>query len=103
MPGATAHWMPPLPNSRIEQWSVVVIVTGYTLFVTSQCDVIFTFANQPFGEVCSHKGCGVDTQTSDSGSSSGHPNILAPTPTSRSFLLRLENNLVPKNRKKTFY
>jgi len=34
----------PLPNSTIEQWRMVVIVTGHTLFVTSQCDVIFTFA-----------------------------------------------------------
>jgi len=33
---------------------MVVIVTGYTLFVTSQCDVIFMFANQRFGEVCWH-------------------------------------------------
>jgi len=30
----------------------VVIVTGYTLFVTSQYDAIFTFANQRIGEVC---------------------------------------------------
>jgi len=42
----------PLPNSSIEQWRMVVIVTGYTLFVTSQYDVIFTFANQRFGEIC---------------------------------------------------
>jgi len=34
----------PLPNSSIEKWCMVVIVTGYTLFVTSQCDVIFRFA-----------------------------------------------------------
>jgi len=33
----------PLPNSSIEQWRVVVTVTGYTLFVTSQFDVIFKF------------------------------------------------------------
>jgi len=33
---------------------MVVIITGYTLFVTSQYDVIFTFANQRFGEVCWH-------------------------------------------------
>jgi len=33
---------------------MVVIVTEYTLFVTSQYDVIFTFANQRFGEVCWH-------------------------------------------------
>jgi len=44
----------PLPNSSIEQWHTGVIVTGYTLFVTSQYDVIFTFANQRFGEVCWH-------------------------------------------------
>ena len=40
---------------------MVVIVTGYTLFVTSQYDVIFTFANKRFGEVCWHnmhiQGC----------------------------------------------
>ena len=35
-----------------EQWRMVVIVTGCTSFVTSQYDVIFTFANQHFGEVC---------------------------------------------------
>jgi len=33
---------------------MVVIVTGYTLYVTSLYDVIFMFANQRFGEVCSH-------------------------------------------------
>jgi len=33
---------------------MVVIVIGYALFVTSQYDVIFTFANQCFGEVCWH-------------------------------------------------
>jgi len=32
-------------------YGMVVIATGYTLFVTSQYDVIFTFANQRFGEV----------------------------------------------------
>jgi len=32
----------PLPNSVIEQWHMVAIVTGYTLFVTSQYDVIFS-------------------------------------------------------------
>jgi len=42
MPGATAWLYAPLPNSNIEQWRVV-IVTGYTLFVTSQYDVIFKF------------------------------------------------------------
>jgi len=40
----------PLSNFSIEQWRMVVIVTGFTLFVTSQYDVIFTFANQRFGE-----------------------------------------------------
>ena len=44
----------PLPNSNIKQWRMVVIATGYALFVTSQYDVIFTFANQRFGEVCWH-------------------------------------------------
>ena len=39
----------PLPNFdfflyNIEQWRMVVIVTGYALFVTSQYDVIFRFA-----------------------------------------------------------
>jgi len=31
---------------------MVVIVNGYTQFVTSQYDVIFTFAHQRFGEGC---------------------------------------------------
>jgi len=52
MPGATAWLNAPLPNSNIGQWRMVVIVNGYTLFVTSQYGVIFTFANQRFGEVC---------------------------------------------------
>ena len=52
MPGATAWLDAPLPNSSIEQWRMVV--TGYTLFVTSQHDVIFAFTNQRFGEVCWH-------------------------------------------------
>jgi len=30
---------------------MVVIVTGYRLFVTSEYDVIFTFVNQRFGDV----------------------------------------------------
>jgi len=38
-----------LPNYCIEQWRIVAIAIGYTLFVTSQYDVIFTFANQRFG------------------------------------------------------
>jgi len=44
----------PLPNSSVKQWlrPMVVIVTGYTLFVTPQYDVKFTFANQCSGEVC---------------------------------------------------
>jgi len=41
----------PIPISSIVQWHMVAIVTGHTLFVTSQYDVIFTFANQCFGEV----------------------------------------------------
>jgi len=32
----------PLPNSSIGQWRMVVIVSGYTLFVSSQYDVKFT-------------------------------------------------------------
>ena len=44
----------PLPKSSIEQWRMAVIATVYKLFVTSQYDVIFTFANQSFGKVCSH-------------------------------------------------
>ena len=44
----------PLPNSSIQQWRMVVIVTRFTMFVTSQYDVIFTFVNQRFGEVCWH-------------------------------------------------
>ena len=52
MPGATAWLYVPLPKSSIEQWRIVVIVTWYTLFVTSQYDVIFKLANQRFGEVC---------------------------------------------------
>ena len=42
----------PLPNSNIEQWRMVVVVTGYMLSVRLQYDVTFTFANQRFGEVC---------------------------------------------------
>jgi len=42
----------PLPNSSIEQWGGVFIVTAHTLFVTSQYGVEFTFANQCFGKVC---------------------------------------------------
>jgi len=33
---------------------MVVIVTAYTLFVTSQYDIIFTCATQRYGEVCWH-------------------------------------------------
>jgi len=51
---ATAWLDAPLPNSSVEQWRIAVIVTGYTLFVTSHHDIIFTFANQHFGEVCWH-------------------------------------------------
>jgi len=31
---------------------MVVIVTGYKLLLTSQYDIIFTFTNQRFGDVC---------------------------------------------------
>jgi len=43
----------PLPNYSIEQWRVANVAV-YTLFATSQSAVIFTFANQRFGEVCWH-------------------------------------------------
>jgi len=33
---------------------MVVIVTGYALFVTSHSEVILTFPNQRFSEVCCH-------------------------------------------------
>jgi len=52
MPGATASFYAPLPNSSIEQWRMVVIDTGYTLSVTSQYDVIVHFSNRCFGDVC---------------------------------------------------
>ena len=54
MPEATAWLDAVLPNSSIEQWCMLVIVTGYTLFVTSQYDVIFTFANQRFCDISWH-------------------------------------------------
>jgi len=46
MPGATCLIVCPLPNPSIEQWRMVVIVTGYTLFVTSQYDEISMFLSQ---------------------------------------------------------
>jgi len=54
MPGATVWFYAPLTNAGFEHWRMVAIVTGYTLFVTSQYDIIFPFANQRFGEVCWH-------------------------------------------------
>jgi len=57
MPGATACLDAPYQIPVFVQWH---IDGGHcywihsTLFVTSQCDVIFTFANQRFGEVCWH-------------------------------------------------
>jgi len=36
------------------QWPMVAIVIGCALFVTSHCDVKFTFLIQLFGEVCGH-------------------------------------------------
>jgi len=54
MPGAICWLHTPLTNSSIEQWRTVVIVTGYTVFVTLWYDVVFTFANQRFGDVCWH-------------------------------------------------
>jgi len=52
MPGAICLIVCPLPNSSFEQWRTAVIVTGYTLFVTSQYDDIFAFSKPAFGEVC---------------------------------------------------
>jgi len=51
------HWAKPTKDPSaatglIEQWRMVVMVTRYTLFVTSQYDVIFMFANQRYDEVC---------------------------------------------------
>jgi len=46
MPRATAWLDAPLPNSSIEQWRMVIIITVYTLFVTSQYDVMYKFANR---------------------------------------------------------
>ena len=55
MPGATAWLYAPYQIQVLSMNTrMVVMVTGYTLFVTSQYDVIFTFANQCFGEVCWH-------------------------------------------------
>jgi len=51
--GLAARLYAPLPNS-FEQSRMEHTVTGYMLFVTSQYDVIFNFANQSFGEVCWH-------------------------------------------------
>jgi len=48
MPRATYWLYAPLPNSNIKQWRMVVILTGYTLFATSQYDVMLTFANYRF-------------------------------------------------------
>jgi len=52
MPEATASSYDPLRISSNQQWHMVVILTGYMLFLTSQHDVIFMFANQRFGKVC---------------------------------------------------
>jgi len=43
MPGATAWLDAPLPNASIEQWRLVVIVTGYMLFVMLYSDLQPTF------------------------------------------------------------
>jgi len=40
MPGATCLTVCPLPNSSIEQWRMVVIVTGYMPLVTSQYTIL---------------------------------------------------------------
>jgi len=67
--GATDWLDAPLSNSSIEQWRMVVIVTECTLFLTSQYDVIFTFPNQRFGEVCWHNIHIQERQSSGKGSS----------------------------------
>ena len=56
MPGATAWLDAP---TKFQYWAVACRWWPFywihsTLFVTSQHDVIFTFANQRFGEVCWH-------------------------------------------------
>jgi len=33
------------------RWGIVVIVAGCALFVMSQCDVLFTFSKQGFGDL----------------------------------------------------
>jgi len=52
MPGTTAGLYALLPNFSIEQRRMIITVTAFTLFVTSQHDFIFTFASQRFGKVC---------------------------------------------------
>ena len=54
MPGTTAGLYALLPNFSIEQRRMIITVTAFTLFVTSQHDFIFTFASQRFGKVCWH-------------------------------------------------
>ena len=54
MPRVTAWLNASLPNYSIVQGHLVVIATGHMLFVMSQYDVIFTFANQHFGRVFLH-------------------------------------------------
>jgi len=47
MPGTPVSLYAPLTHSSTEQWRVIiVIVTRYALFVTSQYDVIFTFGSR---------------------------------------------------------
>jgi len=36
------------------RWGIVVIVAGCALFVMSQCDVLFTFSKQGFGDLFWH-------------------------------------------------
>jgi len=68
-PGATAWLDAPLSNSSIEQRRMVVIGTEYTLFASLQYDVIFTFANQRFREVCWHNMHIQERRSSGRGSS----------------------------------
>ena len=60
---------PPFKLWYFEQCRMVVIVTGYTLSVTPQYDVVFTFANQCFGKVCWHNMHNQERRSSGRGSS----------------------------------
>ena len=81
-PGRLLDWMP-LPNSSIEQWRMVVIVTEHTLLVTSPYDVIFKFATNVlakfFDTTCtfSDAGAAVGCSGETDGGQGGQPPPLA--------------------------